>query len=55
MDIDQAVRRTYSLTPADGIIVRRAFFGVGSSAVELSGLNPYARLADGVSKMCRCE
>jgi hypothetical protein len=53
IDVDQVIRRTYLLAPAYGIIVRRAFFGVASSAVELSGLNPYGRLADGISKMCR--
>lgn len=49
IDVDRAVRRTYLLTPAQGIAARRAFFGVTTSAVELSGLGPYARLSDGAA------
>jgi hypothetical protein len=51
IDVDRAVRRTYLLTPAQGIAVRRAFFGVTTSAVELSGLGPYARLSNGAAHM----
>ncbi|MET9914139.1 hypothetical protein ABZZ74_46795 [Streptomyces sp. NPDC006476] len=51
IDVDRAVRQTYLLRPAQGIAVRRAFFGVTTSAVELSGLGPYARLGDGAAHM----
>ncbi|WP_055471689.1 hypothetical protein [Streptomyces pathocidini] len=50
-DVDHAIRRTYSLPPAEGFAVRRAFLGVVTSAAELSGLNPYARLADGPARL----
>ncbi|MEW2353365.1 hypothetical protein [Spirillospora sp. NPDC029432] len=49
IDTDHAVRRTYSLPPYQGLALRRAFFGVATSAAELSGLNPYARFTGGVS------
>ena len=52
MDVDHAIRQTYLLEPADGLAVRRAFFGITTSAVELSGLNPYARLSDGIGWVC---
>ncbi|KAM4063602.1 hypothetical protein HRG_014047 [Hirsutella rhossiliensis] len=51
IDVDQAVRQTYLLPSAEGIAIRRAFFGVTSGSVELSGLNPYARLSDGAALM----
>jgi hypothetical protein len=51
IDVDRAVRRTYLLAPAQGIAIRRAFFGVTTSAVELSGLGPYARLNNGAAHM----
>jgi hypothetical protein len=51
IDVDRAVRRTYLLPPAQGTAVRRAFFGVTTSAVELSGLGPYARLNNGAAHM----
>jgi hypothetical protein len=51
IDVDQAVRQTYHLPSAEGTAVRRAFFGVMTSAVELSGLSPYARLSDGAAHM----
>ena len=52
MDTDQAIRQTYRLAPDDGLVVRRAFLGVATSAVELSGLNPYSRMTDGVATLC---
>ncbi|MEV4556372.1 hypothetical protein AB0K51_05155 [Kitasatospora sp. NPDC049285] len=53
IDTDLAVRATYRLAPADGHRLRRAFFGVVSSSLELSGFNPYQRLAHTVSAACR--
>ncbi|MEV7415420.1 hypothetical protein [Streptomyces sp. NPDC089919] len=53
MDVDQAVRQTYRLTAAEGLRVRRAFFGVTTGAVELAGLNPYDRLVTGIADTCR--
>ncbi|MFE3465834.1 hypothetical protein [Streptomyces sp. NPDC059185] len=52
-DVDHALRQTYALPPTEGLVVRRAFLGTATSAVELSGLNPYGRLADGVARHCR--
>ena len=53
MDVDEAVRDTFALAEEDGTRLRRAFFGVASGAVELAGLNPYTRLTDGLTAMCR--
>ncbi|MEU9336486.1 hypothetical protein AB0D49_25475 [Streptomyces sp. NPDC048290] len=50
LDIDHALRRTYSLPPTDGYIIRRVFLGITTSAAELSGLNPYALLSDGTAR-----
>ncbi|MEV0277652.1 hypothetical protein AB0I22_14915 [Streptomyces sp. NPDC050610] len=56
MDVDRTVARTYLESQEVGLILRRAFFGVTTSAVELSGLNPYGRLADGVARfLSRCK
>jgi hypothetical protein len=52
LDTDKLVRHSFTLPYVDGLRLRRAFFGVMSSAVELSGLNPYSRLADGIGKTC---
>ena len=52
IDFDQAVRRTYDERSSVGIPLRRAFIGVPTSAVELCGVNPYNRLADGVVRIC---
>lgn len=52
VDCDAAVRRSYTLPTAVGLVVRRAFFGVASSAVELGGFNPYARLTRGIATVC---
>ncbi|TFY87637.1 hypothetical protein DYL59_17770 [Pseudomonas kairouanensis] len=52
VDCDSAVRRTYALPLAMGLVVRRAFFGVATSAVELGGFNPYARLTRGIATVC---
>lgn len=52
MDVDEATRATFHLPDQEGTPSRRAFFGVVSGAVELAGLNPYVRLADGLSAMC---
>lgn len=51
--VDRAMRRTYQLEPADGVPLRRAFLGVTTSAIELSGLNPYERLTTGTARLCR--
>jgi hypothetical protein len=51
MDVDEAIRATFGLAGGDGPRLRRAFFGVASGAVELAGLNPFARLADGVARV----
>ncbi|MEU9214630.1 hypothetical protein AB0D27_43955 [Streptomyces sp. NPDC048415] len=53
MDTDIAVRNTFYLSGDEGHRLRRAFFGVVSSAIELSGFNPYQRLTDLVSTICR--
>ncbi|GEM33162.1 hypothetical protein NN3_41690 [Nocardia neocaledoniensis NBRC 108232] len=49
LDVDAAIRRTFSLEPPEGLAIRRAFLGVTTGAAELSGLNPCARLSDGVA------
>ncbi|SCK63332.1 hypothetical protein YW7DRAFT_07105 [Streptomyces sp. AmelKG-E11A] len=51
MDTTQALFATYGLPPTEGLAVRRAFTGVATSAVELSGLNPYSRMTDGISRI----
>ncbi|ACU38662.1 hypothetical protein [Actinosynnema mirum] len=51
VDVDVAVRDSYAAP--GGLAARRAFFGVLSGAVELAGLNPYGRLADGLAALCR--
>lgn len=51
IDVDVAFRQTYTLPPTQGVALRRAFLGVVTSAIELSGLGPYARLANGPAKM----
>ncbi|MEU5400210.1 hypothetical protein ABZ348_13070 [Streptomyces sp. NPDC005963] len=48
LDIDRVFRGTHALPVHEGNPVRRAFLGVVTSAAELSGLNPYARLIDGI-------
>ncbi|WP_160710731.1 hypothetical protein [Chitinophaga solisilvae] len=53
VDIDKALRETYQLSYENGRAIRRAFHGVVSSAIELSGFNPYACLADGAAHLCR--
>ncbi|MET8979304.1 hypothetical protein ABZX85_27205 [Streptomyces sp. NPDC004539] len=53
MDVDEAVRATFRLPAAEGLRLRRAFFGVLSGAAELSGRNPFARLTDGLAAVCR--
>ena len=51
IDTDRAIRQTYSLPFEEGIPLRRAFFGVISCAIELSGLGPYSRLNKGAVRM----
>ncbi|WP_369637863.1 hypothetical protein [Nocardia sp. JMUB6875] len=51
-DLTQAFRHSYLLPHSDGIRIRRAFLGVASSAVELSGFNPFARLTNGTAALC---
>ncbi len=51
MDTTQALFATYELPPTEGLAVRRAFSGVATSAVELSGLNPFSRMSDGISRI----
>jgi hypothetical protein len=51
MDMDHAFQRSFSLPPAEGFAIRRAFLGVVTSATELSGLNPFARLTDGTARL----
>jgi hypothetical protein len=46
--MDRALRTSYRLPAHEGYRLRRAFVGTLSCMVELSGLNPYARLTDGV-------
>ncbi|MGY2141092.1 hypothetical protein [Pseudomonas azotoformans] len=55
VDCDAAVRRSYTLPVEVGLIVRRAFFGIATSAVELAGFNPYARLTDGIASQCEAS
>lgn len=52
IDCDCVIRQTYALPYAAGLSIRRAFFGVATSAVELSGFNPFARLIEGVANVC---
>ncbi|MFF4012549.1 hypothetical protein [Streptomyces sp. NPDC001717] len=54
MDTDHAIVQTYQLPTADGVILRRAFVGVMSSATELGCLNPYARFTDAVARTFIC-
>jgi hypothetical protein len=51
MDMDAAFQRSFSLPPAEGFAIRRAFLGVVTSATELSGFNPFARLTDGPARL----
>ncbi|MFJ1788279.1 hypothetical protein ACIOML_28740 [Streptomyces anulatus] len=51
IDTTQALFATYGLPPAEGWAIRRAFTGVVTSAVELSGLSPYSRMTDGISRI----
>jgi hypothetical protein len=47
IDLCSSFRRTYGLVnPDEGFRIRRAFLGVASSAIELSGVGPYNRLTD---------
>ncbi|MCX4910121.1 hypothetical protein [Streptomyces sp. NBC_00878] len=55
IDTDIAIRNTFSLSADHGLRLRRAFFGVTTSAVEYSGFSPYRRLANGISALCRSE
>ncbi|MYV99007.1 hypothetical protein [Streptomyces sp. SID3343] len=50
IDVDRTISRTYQEPREVGLTLRRAFLGVTTSAVELSGLNPYGRLVDGVAR-----
>ncbi|MFJ8332840.1 hypothetical protein [Streptomyces sp. NPDC094437] len=52
MDIDEAIRATFTLPAATGHALRRAFFGVTSGAAELTPANPFGRLTDGVGVIC---
>lgn len=51
IDLDIAILDTYRLPDAEAYLIRRAFFGLTSGMVELSGLNPYSRLADGLAEL----
>lgn len=51
IDTDRTIRQTFLLPPTEGIAVRRAFLGVATSALELSGLSPLARLTNGLAFM----
>ncbi|MGW1977997.1 hypothetical protein [Streptomyces sp. NPDC001889] len=53
MDVDQAVRDSYRLPLEEGLLVRRAFFGATTGALELAGLNPYSRLVNGITVTCQ--
>lgn len=53
VDIDKAIRHTYTLELTNGLAIRRAFLGVVSSAMELSGFNPYSRLTEWAATMCQ--
>ncbi|MGI5374141.1 hypothetical protein ACQEV2_07810 [Streptomyces sp. CA-251387] len=55
IDTDIAIRDTFRLPADHGLRLRRAFFGVTTSAVEHSGFNPYQRLANGISVLCRAN
>ncbi|KAF9894848.1 hypothetical protein FE257_004469 [Aspergillus nanangensis] len=50
MELDQTFRRSNSLPATEGIPIRRAFIGVASSAIDLSGIGPYNRLSDGAAR-----
>lgn len=52
MDVDEAIRATFLLPAPDGLRLRRAFFGVTSGAAELTGHSPFARLTDGLGRVC---
>ncbi|NSL85818.1 hypothetical protein ECE50_003180 [Chitinophaga sp. Mgbs1] len=52
IDADKAFRSTCTLEPNRGVAVRRAFLGVLSGAMELSGFNPYSRIVDGIVCLC---
>ncbi|MUN39628.1 hypothetical protein [Actinomadura litoris] len=53
IETDIAVRATFGLPDDAGRRVRRAFFGVTSSAVDHSGFSPYGRIANGIGTLCR--
>lgn len=52
LEVDSVIRQTYTLPVTTGVVLRRTFFGVASSAIELCGFSPYTRLTDGVATMC---
>ncbi|MEW2580550.1 hypothetical protein [Streptomyces syringium] len=52
MDVDHALRRTFNEPHEAAVALRRAFLGVLTSATELTGHNPYARLVDGTAQAC---
>ncbi|MCC2280737.1 hypothetical protein LKL35_35970 [Streptomyces sp. ET3-23] len=52
MDFDEAFRDSFCLPAQDGLHLRRAFLGTATGCVELTGHNPYARLANSISIMC---
>ncbi|MFD8110221.1 hypothetical protein [Streptomyces microflavus] len=51
MDTTQVLFATYGLPPTEGWTLRRAFTGVATSTLELSGLSPYSRMTDGISQI----
>ncbi|WP_405948842.1 hypothetical protein OG588_22295 [Streptomyces prunicolor] len=53
MDVDEAVRASFTLPAEAGLRVRRAFFGVTSGSAELTAANPFGRLTDGLGVVCR--
>ncbi|MEU2430197.1 hypothetical protein ABZ611_11865 [Streptomyces sp. NPDC007861] len=53
MDVDHAFRRTFNEPHEAPVALRRAFLGVLTSATELAGHNPYARLVDGTAQALR--
>ncbi|NLR67582.1 hypothetical protein HGH92_24975 [Chitinophaga varians] len=52
VDTDRHFRSTYSLDTFAGGAIRRAFLGTVSSAMELSGFNPYHCLVEGAARIC---
>ncbi|MEV4560466.1 hypothetical protein AB0K51_26205 [Kitasatospora sp. NPDC049285] len=54
-DTDQALRRTHRLPAASGRTLHRAFLGLATTMIELTGLGPYTRATEGTAAVHRAS